>query len=105
MAAPDADTEVLGDWRGYMVTPLSKDGQKRVAGKATGLNVSFGGGSWQVFETVLRYFDGRHYAAFEWLGHPSPALDGETPLARAGTPRGIQDVLDLIGRLEHGIPT
>lgn len=62
-------------------------------------------GIWDVYEAALSYFDGKRYATFEWLGHPNAALDGETPLERAKTQPGRQDVLDLIGRLEHGIPT
>lgn len=101
----DTDTAVLGDWRGYMVTPLSRQGKMKVTTAAKKHNVPIGTGSWRVYEAVLAYFDGKHYDAFEWLGHPSAALGGETPLERAKTPEGTQDVLDLIGRLEHGIPT
>lgn len=99
------DTKVIGDWRGYMVTPLSTEGALKVDLKAPQQNVPIGTGSWEVYEATLRYFDGKRYDAFEWLGHPSPALSGETPLEHAKTPAGTQDVLDLIGRLEHGIPT
>ena len=59
----------------------------------------------RVYEAALTYFCRKHSDAMEWLGHPSPALAGETPLERAKTPEGAQDVLDLIGRLGHGIPT
>ena len=68
-------------------------------------NVPVAGGSRELYEAALRYFDGVHYDTLEWLGHPSAALDGETPIERAKTPTGTQEVLDLIGRLEHGIPT
>lgn len=101
----DTDTMVLGDWRGYMVTPLSAMGKARVTAKAEDHNVPVGDGSWGIYEAALAYFDGKHYDAFEWLGHPSAALGGETPLDRAKKAEGTQDVLDLIGRLEHGIPT
>ena len=101
----DAATTVLGDWRGYMVTPLSPAGKVKVTAAAAKHCVPVGCGSWGVYEAALAYFDGKHYDAFEWLGHPSAALGGETPLDRAKTPEGTQDVLDLIGRLEHGIPT
>ena len=59
----------------------------------------------RVYDAALTYFDGKRDEAFEWLGHPSAALGGETPLERAKTPEGTQDVLEEIGRLEHGIPT
>lgn len=99
--------EVLGDWRGHIVTPLSKEGRKRVIAKAcsNGLDVPIGCGSWRLHEVVLDYFDGRHYDAFEWLAYPNRALGGESPLLHAETATGEEDVIDLIGRLAHGIPT
>lgn len=54
---------------------------------------------------ALAYFDGDADAARRWLKHPAPALDGETPLQRCDTATGAQQVIDLLGRLEHGIPT
>ena len=101
----DPDTKVLGDWRGYMVTPLSAEAEKKATIKAKKHNVPINRGSWDVYEAALTYFDGRRYDTFEWLGHPNAALEGETPLERAKTLAGTQLVLDLIGRLEHGIPT
>ena len=59
----------------------------------------------RVFDMALSYFDGNRKQALEWLKHPNPALAGETPLERADTATGAGDVIDLIGRLEHGIPT
>lgn len=59
----------------------------------------------RVFNMALSYFDGNRERAIEWLKHPNPALGGETPLRRADTATGAGDVIDLIGRLEHGIPT
>ena len=59
----------------------------------------------KVLNTALSYFDGNREHALEWLKHPSPALAGETPLERADTATGAEDVIDLIGRLEHGVPT
>ena len=59
----------------------------------------------KVFNTALSYFDGNREYALDWLKHPNPALAGETPLERADTAIGAEDVIDLIGRLEHGIPT
>ncbi len=58
-----------------------------------------------VFDTALSYFDHNREHALEWLKHPNPALRGETPLDRAETAIGKEDVIDLIGRMEHGIPT
>ena len=59
----------------------------------------------RVFDMALSYFDGNRKHALEWLKHPNPALAGETPLERADTATGAEDVIDLLGRLEHGIPT
>ncbi len=56
-------------------------------------------------EAVLSYFENNEEDAIEWLRHPSPALSGEPPLEHAKAADGERDVLDLIGRLEHGIPT
>lgn len=44
-------------------------------------------------------------AAAHWLNTPAAALGGEAPLDHATTEFGARDVLRLIGRLEHGIPT
>ena len=59
----------------------------------------------RVFNAALAYFEGDREHAVGWLKHPNPALAGETPLQRADTATGAVDVIDLIGRLEHGIPT
>ena len=58
----------------------------------------------RMFNMALSYFDGNREHALDWLKHPNPALAGETPLERADTATGAEDVIDLIGRLEHGIP-
>lgn len=101
----DQDTVVLGDWRGHMVTPLSRDGLERIEASARRKNVPVGCGSFDLHDAVLRYFDYKHYDAFEWLGYPAPALGGKTPLAYASTARGVQEVQSLLGRMAHGIPT
>ena len=59
----------------------------------------------KVFNRAVAYFDLNRNDAIEWLKHPNPALAGETPLERADTAIGADDVIDLIGRMEHGIPT
>ena len=65
-------------------------------------------------DRVVRYADlfwravellGDEESAAAWLRTPAPALGGETPLDHADTERGGRNVLGLIGRLEHGIPT
>lgn len=59
----------------------------------------------RVFNMALSYFDHNREHALDWLKYPNPALGGETPLERADTAIGMEDVIDLIGRMEHGIPT
>ena len=65
-------------------------------------------------DRVVRYADlfrhavellGDANAAAQWLRTPAPALKGETPLDHATTEFGARDVIRLIARLEHGIPT
>ena len=65
-------------------------------------------------DRIVRYADlfrraagllGDESAAAQWLRTPARALGGETPMDRATTEFGAQDVTRLIGRLEHGIPT
>ena len=65
-------------------------------------------------DRVLRYADlflsavellGDANAAAQWLRTPAPALKGETPMDHATTEFGAREVIRLIARLEHGIPT
>ena len=58
----------------------------------------------RVFNRTVSYFDGDRQHALDWLKYPNAALGGDTPLERADTATGSEDVVDLIGRLEHGIP-
>ena len=59
----------------------------------------------RILDRALSYFDGERRHALEWLKHPNPAVGGDTPLEHAGTLAGAEEVIDLIGRLEHGIPS
>nr|WP_259374668.1 MbcA/ParS/Xre antitoxin family protein [Pseudomonas aeruginosa] len=43
-------------------------------------------------------FEGDQEAAEDWLHHPLPALGGVPPIQAP-----LEMVLDLIGRLEHGV--
>jgi putative toxin-antitoxin system antitoxin component (TIGR02293 family) len=38
-----------------------------------------------------------------WLRRPTSALDGETPLSLLDTHPGAEAVLNLLGRIDHGI--
>lgn len=41
--------------------------------------------------------------ALDWLKRPNRALGGETPLALLDTEIGAETVLDVLGRIEHGV--
>lgn len=59
----------------------------------------------RVFARALELFEGDVDAARQWLLTPRPALGGRKPLEFAKTDVGAIEVDNLIGRLEHGIPT
>ena len=42
--------------------------------------------------------------ASRWLTRPHPALDAETPLRRARTPWGLEQVRSILGALKYGAP-
>jgi len=48
---------------------------------------------------------GSEEAAQQWLTSPEPALNGQTPIARAITGVGSREVEDLMGRIAYGIAT
>lgn len=50
-------------------------------------------------------FQGDRQAAKRWLKNPAYAFKAESPLERASTEAGAQEVETLIGRIQHGIPT
>jgi putative toxin-antitoxin system antitoxin component (TIGR02293 family) len=41
--------------------------------------------------------------AYSWFGRPVKALKGATPISMLSTPDGVQQVLTVLGRLEHGV--
>lgn len=43
-------------------------------------------------------------AVSQWFHKPNKALGGETPFAVACTRDGAEELLDLLGRMEWGIP-
>jgi putative toxin-antitoxin system antitoxin component (TIGR02293 family) len=59
----------------------------------------------RIFAKALGLFEGEFQAARGWLFAPQPALNGATPIAFARTEVGAREVEQLIGRLEHGIPS
>jgi putative toxin-antitoxin system antitoxin component (TIGR02293 family) len=59
----------------------------------------------RIFGRALELFEGDIAAARRWLSTPLPAIGGARPIAVASTDVGAREVDNLIGRLEHGIPT
>jgi putative toxin-antitoxin system antitoxin component (TIGR02293 family) len=59
----------------------------------------------RVFGRALELFEGDARGAREWLSRAQGALGGLVPLDLAKTDVGAHEVENLIGRLEHGIPT
>lgn len=57
----------------------------------------------QVFATAEQLFEGDRDEARHWLTHPVKGLGGRRPIDMVGTSAETQAVLDLIGRLEHGV--
>ena len=48
-------------------------------------------------------FDGNMVATHKWLNHPAYGLGDKTPVDMLNSETETQQVLDLIGRLEHGV--
>ena len=59
----------------------------------------------RLFARAMDLFEGDVDAARAWLLSPRPALGGRTPLELARSDIGAIEVENLVGRLEHGIPT
>jgi putative toxin-antitoxin system antitoxin component (TIGR02293 family) len=59
----------------------------------------------RLFERAAALYDGDTDGARQWLETPIPALGDRRPLDLAGTEPGAREVEDLIGRIEHGIPS
>jgi putative toxin-antitoxin system antitoxin component (TIGR02293 family) len=54
---------------------------------------------------AIQLFEGGLGEARAWLLSPHAALGGQVPLAFAASEVGAREVENLIGRLEHGIPS
>jgi len=50
-------------------------------------------------------FEGDRRAAEAWLNQPLRAIGYEVPTLYMNSPEKIQNVRDIIGRLEHGVWT
>ena len=56
----------------------------------------------KVFQAALALF-GSEEAANHWLKHPVRGLGNKRPIDLLSTAEGAKAVLNLIGRLEHGV--
>ncbi|MDT4817422.1 putative toxin-antitoxin system antitoxin component [compost metagenome] len=54
----------------------------------------------ELWSAAVSLFEGDQKAAENWLHQPLPALGGATPIQAP-----LEMLLDLIGRLEHGVFT
>lgn len=52
---------------------------------------------------TLELFDGDQNAATKWLNEELPILGNKSPLECAKSAEGIEEVLMLIGRIQHGV--
>jgi putative toxin-antitoxin system antitoxin component (TIGR02293 family) len=57
----------------------------------------------RIVQASFDLFEGDRRAAVAWLGRKNRGLAGQTPLDMSGTALGGEEVLNLIGRLEHGV--
>lgn len=39
----------------------------------------------------------------EWMRQPNTALGGKSPLSLIDSDKGIREILDVLGRLRHGV--
>jgi putative toxin-antitoxin system antitoxin component (TIGR02293 family) len=59
----------------------------------------------RIFGRAMELFEGDRDAARTWLTSAQPAVGGLVPLELARTDVGANEVENLVGRLEHGIPS
>ena len=57
----------------------------------------------QVINAGITLFDGSKEKALSWLKSPSRGLNGIQPITMISTYAGTNEVMALIGRLEHGV--
>lgn len=57
----------------------------------------------RVFDAAVRLFDGDKLAASQWLNSPVKGLGHLCPIDLIATESGALEVIDLIGRVEHGV--
>jgi len=57
----------------------------------------------EVYKSAMDLFEGDRVRARGWLLSPVRGLGGRRPVEMLATTAGAEAVLDLIGRLEHGV--
>lgn len=57
----------------------------------------------RVLKAATELYGGDEEAAQRWLGEPARGLGGRKPVDMLATSAESESVLDLIGRLEHGV--
>lgn len=57
----------------------------------------------RVMEAAAELMGGDVAEAYAWLNEPAVALGGETPAELIATETGANDVMQLIGRIRHGV--
>ena len=57
----------------------------------------------QALDAAISLHDGDFAMAMSWLHCSAKGLGGEKPADVLATPMGVQAVVELIGRIEHGI--
>ncbi|PHM70842.1 antitoxin Xre/MbcA/ParS toxin-binding domain-containing protein [Xenorhabdus sp. KJ12.1] len=57
----------------------------------------------RVFDATITFFNGDKEAAYHWLKEPVKGLGHVAPISLLSTESGALEVMDLIGRLEHGV--
>ncbi|MBZ5876663.1 type II RES/Xre toxin-antitoxin system antitoxin [Chromohalobacter israelensis] len=57
----------------------------------------------EVYKSAVDLFEGDRQRANTWLLNPVRGLGGQRPVEMIATTAGAEAVLDLIGRLEHGV--
>jgi putative toxin-antitoxin system antitoxin component (TIGR02293 family) len=58
-----------------------------------------------VVSAAVELFEGDRQAAIVWLNRPLRALGHKVPAVYMDSPERIQEVREIIGRLEHGVWT
>lgn len=57
----------------------------------------------QAIEAANELFRGDKSAADRWLNSPARSFNGKTPAEVLKTEEGAQQVIDLVGKIMHGV--